>query len=208
MVERGRGPRRRHQLDRELHADSGRGGYCAPKAGLSMLLECLRSSSPARACTRRRCTRASCARDDREEQGRAAVRDGPAAAAARIVQELPAAPATIDFPWQLATAARSGARCRASCATACSASRRAVVRRTDGGAASAAPASHDSRSPPHRRRRRSCSPGSRAASISSRSARARDGVAERVLLATLAAFAANAVIAFRLTAILASQGVV
>jgi hypothetical protein len=33
----------------------------------------------------------------------------PPAAAARIVRELPAAPATIDFPWQLATVARLGA---------------------------------------------------------------------------------------------------
>jgi short-subunit dehydrogenase len=88
----------------------GRGGYCAPKAGLSMLLECLRlelagTGVHATAVHPGFVRTAMVARS----KGALPFVMQPEQAAERIVQALPSAPATIDFPWQLATAARVGA---------------------------------------------------------------------------------------------------
>jgi short-subunit dehydrogenase len=110
MVERGRG----HVVGISSIASftpiPGRGGYCAPKAGLSMLLECLRLEL-AGTGVHATAVHPGFVRTPMIAKSKGAlpfVMD-PTAAAARIVQELPAAPATIDFPWQLATAARLGA---------------------------------------------------------------------------------------------------
>ena len=110
MVERGRG----HVVGISSIASftpiPGRGGYCAPKAGLSMLLECLRLEL-AGTGVHATAVHPGFVRTAMTAKSKGAlpfVMDPPAAAA-RIVQELPAAPATIDFPWQLATAARLGA---------------------------------------------------------------------------------------------------
>jgi short-subunit dehydrogenase len=88
----------------------GRGGYCAPKAGLSMLLECLRLEL-AGTGVHATAVHPGFVRTAMTAKSKGAlpfVMDPPAAAK-RIVDELPAFPATIDFPWQLATAARLGA---------------------------------------------------------------------------------------------------
>jgi len=88
----------------------GRGGYCAPKAGLSMLLECLRLEL-AGTGVHATAVHPGFVRTAMTAKSKGAlpfVMD-PATAAARIVRALPSAPATIDFPWQLATAARAGA---------------------------------------------------------------------------------------------------
>lgn len=88
----------------------GRGGYCAPKAGLSMLLECLRlelagTGVHATAVHPGFVRTAMTARSKGAMPFAMDTRD----AAERIVTALPSAPATIDFPWQLATAAKVGA---------------------------------------------------------------------------------------------------
>jgi short-subunit dehydrogenase len=88
----------------------GRGGYCAPKAGLSMLLECLRLEL-AGTGVHATAVHPGFVRTAMTAKSKGAlpfVMDPPAAAE-RIVRALPGAPATIDFPWQLATAARLGA---------------------------------------------------------------------------------------------------
>jgi short-subunit dehydrogenase len=88
----------------------GRGGYCAPKAGLSMLLECLRLEL-AGTGVHATAVHPGFVRTAMTAKSKGAlpfVMDPPAAAE-RILRALPAAPATIDFPWQLATAARAGA---------------------------------------------------------------------------------------------------
>ena len=87
----------------------GRGGYCAPKAGLSMLLECLRLEL-AGTGVHATAVHPGFVRTAMTAKSRGAmpfVMD-TAAAAGRIVRALPGAPATIDFPWQLAIAARLG----------------------------------------------------------------------------------------------------
>jgi short-subunit dehydrogenase len=88
----------------------GRGGYCAPKAGLSMLLECLRLELAGTGvhATAVHPGFVRTAMTAKSKGGLPFVMDPPAAAE-RIVRALPGAPATIDFPWQLATAARLGA---------------------------------------------------------------------------------------------------
>jgi short-subunit dehydrogenase len=110
MVERGRG----HVVGISSIASftpiPGRGGYCAPKAGLSMLLECLRlelagTGVHATAVHPGFVRTAMTARS----KGALPFVMNPDQAAERIVRALPSAPATIDFPWQLATAARAGA---------------------------------------------------------------------------------------------------
>jgi short-subunit dehydrogenase len=88
----------------------GRGGYCAPKAGLSMLLECLRLEL-AGTGVHATAVHPGFVRTAMTAKSKGAlpfVMDPPAAAE-RIVRALSGAPATIDFPWQLATAARLGA---------------------------------------------------------------------------------------------------
>jgi short-subunit dehydrogenase len=110
MVERGRG----HVVGISSIASftpiPGRGGYCAPKAGLSMLLECLRLELAGTG------VHATAVHPGFVRTPMLGKRKGPLpyvmdppTAAARIVDALPDAPATIDFPWQLATAARLGA---------------------------------------------------------------------------------------------------
>jgi short-subunit dehydrogenase len=88
----------------------GRGGYCAPKAGLSMLLECLRLELAGTGvfATAVHPGFVRTAMTARSKGAMPFVMDPPAAAD-RIVRALPAHPAAIDFPWQLATAARVGA---------------------------------------------------------------------------------------------------
>jgi short-subunit dehydrogenase len=88
----------------------GHGGYCAPKAGLSMLIECLRLELQGTGVY------ATAVHPGFVKTAMTAKRRGAMpflmdvdAAAERIVGALPSAPATIDFPWQLATAARLGA---------------------------------------------------------------------------------------------------
>jgi short-subunit dehydrogenase len=87
----------------------GRGGYCAPKAGLSMLLECLRLEL-AGTGVHATAVHPGFVRTAMTAKSKTLpfVMDPPAAAE-RILRALPAAPATIDFPWQLAAAARAGA---------------------------------------------------------------------------------------------------
>lgn len=109
MVERGRG----HVVGISSIASftpiPGRGGYCAPKAGLSMLLECLRLEL-AGTGVHATAVHPGFVRTAMTAKSKSLplVMDPPAAAK-RIVDELPGFPATIDFPWQLATAARLGA---------------------------------------------------------------------------------------------------
>src|SRR5688572_32351749 len=88
----------------------GRGGYCAPKAGLSMLLECLRLelAGTGVAATAVHPGFVRTAMTAKSKGALPFVMDPPAAAE-RIVSALSGKPATIDFPWQLATAARVGA---------------------------------------------------------------------------------------------------
>ncbi len=88
----------------------GRGGYCAPKAGLSMLLECLRLELVGTG-VHATAVHPGFVRTAMTAKSKGAlpfIMDA-AEAAQRIVRALPAAPATIDFPWVLATAARLGA---------------------------------------------------------------------------------------------------
>jgi len=110
MVERGRG----HVVGISSIASftpiPGRGGYCAPKTGLSMLLECLRLEL-AGTGVHATAVHPGFVRTAMTAKSKGAlpfVMDPPAAAA-RILRALPRAPATIDFPWQLATVARAGA---------------------------------------------------------------------------------------------------
>jgi short-subunit dehydrogenase len=110
MVERGRG----HVVGISSIASftpiPGRGGYCAPKAGLSMLLECLRLEL-AGTGVHATAVHPGFVRTAMTAKSKGAlpfVMDPPSAAE-RIVAALPGAPATIDFPWQLATVARMGA---------------------------------------------------------------------------------------------------
>jgi short-subunit dehydrogenase len=109
MVERGRG----HVVGISSIASftpiPGRGGYCAPKAGLSMLIDCLRLELAGTGVA------ATAVHPGFVRTAMTAKSKGPmpfvmeaAAAAERIVRDLPGEPATIDFPWQLATAARLG----------------------------------------------------------------------------------------------------
>jgi len=110
MVERGRGHIVGISSIASFTPIPGRGGYCAPKAGLSMLLECLRLEL-ADTGVHATAVHPGFVRTAMTAKSKGAlpfVMD-PAAAAERIVDALPAAPATIDFPWQLATAARLGA---------------------------------------------------------------------------------------------------
>ncbi len=88
----------------------GHGGYCAPKAGLSMLIECLRLELQGSG------VHATAVHPGFVKTAMTAKRRGTMpflmdveTAAERIVGALPSGPATIDFPWQLATAARLGA---------------------------------------------------------------------------------------------------
>ncbi|MCC6847107.1 MAG: SDR family NAD(P)-dependent oxidoreductase [Deltaproteobacteria bacterium] len=110
MVERGRG----HVVGISSIASfapiPGRGGYCAPKAGLSMLLECLRLELAGTGvhATAVHPGFVRTAMTAKSEGALPFVMDPPTAAA-RIVDALPAFPAAIDFPWQLAAAARLGA---------------------------------------------------------------------------------------------------
>lgn len=110
MVERGKG----HVVGISSIASftpiPGRGGYCAPKAGLSMLIECLRLEllGTGVGATAVHPGFVRTAMTAKSKGSLPFVMDPPAAAE-RIVAALPAMPATIDFPWQLATAARVGA---------------------------------------------------------------------------------------------------
>jgi short-subunit dehydrogenase len=110
MVERGRG----HVVGISSIASftpiPGHGGYCAPKAGLSMLLECLRLELQGTG------VHATAVHPGFVKTAMTAKRRGTMpflmetdAAAERILAALPLGPATVDFPWQLATAARLGA---------------------------------------------------------------------------------------------------
>jgi short-subunit dehydrogenase len=87
----------------------GRGGYSAPKAGLSMLLECLRMDVAAHGVhvTAVHPGFVRTAMTARSRQPMPFVMDADAAADL-IVRALPKAPATIDFPLPLALAARLG----------------------------------------------------------------------------------------------------
>lgn len=110
MVQRGRG----HVVGISSIASftplPGRGGYCAPKAGLSMLLECLRLELAGTGVHATAVHPGFVETPMTAKRGGAMpfIMDAPAAAD-RIVRALPAGPATIDFPWPLATAARLGA---------------------------------------------------------------------------------------------------
>lgn len=110
MVERGKG----HVVGISSIASftpiPGRGGYCAPKAGLSMLIECLRLEllGTGVGATAVHPGFVRTAMTAKSKGALPFVMDPPAAAE-RIVTALPGMPATIDFPWQLATAARMGA---------------------------------------------------------------------------------------------------
>lgn len=110
MVERGRGHIVGISSIASFAPIPGHGGYCAPKAGLSMLIECLRLELQGTG------VHATAVHPGFVRTAMTAKRRGAMpflidteAAAERIVTALPAAPATIDFPWQLATAARLGA---------------------------------------------------------------------------------------------------
>lgn len=88
----------------------GRAGYCAPKAGLSMLLETLRLDLAGTG------VHATVVHPGFVKTAMTAKRKGTMPfimevgdAADKILRALPAAPATIDFPWPLAAAARVGA---------------------------------------------------------------------------------------------------
>ena len=88
----------------------GRAGYCAPKAGLTMLLECLRLELRAAGVhvTAVHPGFVRTAMTERSRQWMPLLME-PDEAAEHIVRGLPAAPATIDFPRSLAFAARLGA---------------------------------------------------------------------------------------------------
>jgi short-subunit dehydrogenase len=110
MVQRGRG----HVVGISSIASftplPGHGGYCAPKAGLSMLLECLRLELQGTG-VHATAVHPGFVRTAMTAKSRGAmpfIMDTDAAAE-RIVRDLPSGPATIDFPWPLATAARLGA---------------------------------------------------------------------------------------------------
>lgn len=88
----------------------GRAGYCAPKAGLSMLLETLRLDLAGTG------VHVTAVHPGFVKTAMTAKRKGAmpfvlevGEAADRILRGLAAAPATIDFPWPLAAAARLGA---------------------------------------------------------------------------------------------------
>jgi short-subunit dehydrogenase len=87
----------------------GHGGYSAPKAGLSMFLECLRMDLAAHGVqvTAVHPGFVRTAMTARSRQPMPLLMDS-AAAADLIVRALPKAPATIDFPLPLALAARLG----------------------------------------------------------------------------------------------------
>jgi short-subunit dehydrogenase len=111
MVERGRGHLVGISSLSSLGALPGSAAYCAPKAGLSMLLECLRldvaPSGVAVTTVHAGFIDTAMVAHRRERMPQLlSARD----AATRILDALPQRPARIDFPQPLAWAARAGAR--------------------------------------------------------------------------------------------------